>query len=125
MAFESDGSVRMRRASGRWIALVAVLVVLAVGVRLADKASTIYAYRVIDDHALAILVTGGPWTWIRVTGIEEASSSVTISVSSIAAPLPGYGGDRTWLAVNLHDPIGQRPVIDAATGGPIPLSAGP
>jgi hypothetical protein len=76
-------------------------------------------YHVIDEYAIAVETVSGPLTWTRVTSVSEAPTSVTIGVSELSAPLPGYGGERYWLAVNLRDPIAGRTVIDAKTGQPV------
>lgn len=113
------------RVHRRWIVLVAVVVLLVVIVRLSDQANTIYAARTIDDRAIAVQVTSGPGAWTRVTAVTETAASVTVSVSTLALPLPGFGDDVTWLTVNLHDPLAGRPLIDASTNSPIPLAPAP
>lgn len=109
---------RIRR---RWIVLAAALILAAAYVRLADKAYAVWEYRIVDDHTIVVASVTGPWTWIRVTGVAETPASVTVSVSSISFQFgPGFGDDIAWLVVTLRDPIGDRTVIDATTGQPVP-----
>lgn len=113
------------RTSGlhrRWVVLLAVVVLLSLLVRLSDKANTIYAARVIDDRAVALQVISGTGAWTRATAVTETDSTVTVTVSTIALPLPGFGDDVTWLAINLHDPIARRTLVDGSTNAAIPLS---
>lgn len=107
----------MRR---RWIALVVVLVVAIVAVRLFDRDAPIHYYRVINDYALSVGTITGPSTWTRVTTVTETSSSITVGVASLSAPLPGFGDNIYELTVLLRDPIGVRTVIDASSGLPVP-----
>lgn len=109
--------VTLRR---RWVVLIAGVILVVLVVRLADVAFAISSYRVIDGRTLAVETISGPWTWTRVTSLTETASSVTVGVSSISAPLAGYGGDIVEVTVNLRDPIGSRTVIDASSGHAVP-----
>jgi hypothetical protein len=112
---------RMPRLRRRWIVLVAVLIMALAYVRLADASYAVYQYRVVDDHTFQISSVTGPWTWTRVTGVTETTSSVIVSVNSISFQFaPGFGDDIVWLVVTLRDPIGDRTVIDASSGLPVP-----
>jgi hypothetical protein len=113
---------RLSAVRRRWIVLVGIVVLGVAVVLVADQGSPIHDYRVIDDHSLAVAITTGPWTWTRVTTVSETTSTVTIGVSSLSAPLAGFGDDLAELTVTLHDPIGNRTVIDASTALPVPRS---
>jgi hypothetical protein len=110
---------RAGRAAG---ALAAVLFVFLLAAKLLDRPTHIYYYRVIDDHTIVVGVVTGPGTWTRLTGISEGSDTVTVQVSSMTAPLPGYGDDSAEVPVALADPIGGRTVIDESTGTVVPFT---
>ncbi len=111
---------RVWRLRRRWVVLVVVLILGFVAVRLADQGFPIHYYRVIDDHTLMLGTVTGPWTWTRITTVRETTSWVTVGVSSLSAPLAGFGDDVAELKVILRDPIGGRTVIDASSGLPVP-----
>jgi hypothetical protein len=115
-------STTLRRIRRVFVTL-AVVVVLAAGlVGLgAFRAPFIYA-RIVDNQTLALGTTTGPMTWMGITGVTETSTSVTISVSRITAPLPGFGDEAIELTVHLGQPIGTRSVIDASSGTTVPLT---
>ena len=120
---EREGPVASRsgRAGGALaIALAAALLVTVVAIRLLDRPTHIFYYRVVDDRTLAIGVISGPGTWIRVTALTDGPETVTLTVSALTAPLPGYGDDAIELTVELDEPIGARSVIDASTGQVVP-----
>ena len=75
--------MRLPRLRRRWIAVAVVLVLLVTAVRLLDRASWIYYYRVIDDRTLIVGTITGPVAWTRITSVGETPSTVTITVSSI------------------------------------------
>lgn len=111
---------RVSRLRHRWVVLIIVLILGFVAVRLADQGFPIHHYSVIDDHTLILGTVTGPWTWTRITSVTETTSLVTVGVSSLSAPLPGFGDDIAELRVTLGDPIGGRTVIDASSGLPVP-----
>ena len=114
---------RAGRAAGAVTAVLAtVLLVVLLAAKLLDRPTHIYYYRVIDDRTIVVGVLTGPATWTRLTGITERSDTVTVQVSSMTAPLPGYGGDSTEVPVTLTDPIGRRTVIDESTGTVVPFT---
>ena len=107
---------RLRR---RWV-VAAILVALLLGaIRLQDQPTTIYYYRLADEQTLVVGTTVGPWAWMRVTSVNETPSTVTITVSSLLAPMGGSYG-RLELLVKLAAPLGSRAVVDGGTGLPIP-----
>ena len=78
-------------------------------------------WRLIDGHTLVVESITGPGTWTRLTVVTEASSTVTIGVSSLRAPLPSTDvGIPVEFTVSLGEPIGDRVVIDASSGVPVP-----
>ena len=105
-----------------WISLAVVLALVVVAVRLLDKPAPIHYYRVIDDHTIAVGTVTGPGTWTRVSAVTETTTSITVSVSSLTAPLPGSGDDILELNVTMRDAIDGRTVIDASSGLPVPRS---
>ena len=111
---------KLPRVRGRWIVVIAVLALALGSWRLADQGAPIHSYRTVNDRTLVVTTVTGSWTWTRVTSVVESSASVTIAVSSISAPLAGFGDDIQELSVTLHDPLGNRTVIDATSGLPIP-----
>ena len=102
--------------------MVVVLALVALAVRLQDKPTAIHYYRVIDDRTIAVGTITGPGTWTRVTAATETTTSITVSVSSLTAPLPGAGDDILELNVTVQDAIDGRSVIDANSGLPVPRS---
>lgn len=100
-----------------------VVALVAIAIRLLDASGPIFTYRVIDDYTLGIGTVTGPGTWTRVTAVTETSSSISVTVNSLRAPLPGTGDDILELRVTLSAPIGGRTVIDA-NGLPVPRSGG-
>jgi hypothetical protein len=101
----------MRR---RWVAL-AVLLLLVIGCAgLLDRPQPINYYRVDDDRTLVVGVTSGPGSWTRVTSVTETSTTVTVSVSSLTAPLPSAGGQIIELTVHFSDPFADRTFIDGS-----------
>ncbi len=110
---------RVSRLRPRWVVLI-VLILAFAAVRLADQGTPIHYYRVIDDHTLILGTVTGPWRWTRITTAVETTSLVTVGVSSLSAPLPGFGDDVDELKVTLRGPIGGRTVIDASSGLPVP-----
>jgi hypothetical protein len=109
-----------RRIRARWIALSAVLLLILLSVRLLDRPAAIFYYRVLDERTLALGVVSGPGTWTRLTRLEEGPETVRLEVSSLTAPLPGYGDDAIEVTIRLHDPIGARALIDAGSGREVP-----
>jgi hypothetical protein len=116
--------MRLRRVRRRWIVMAVVLVVALIGLRLADKGARIDYYRIIDDHTLVAGTASGPLTWIRVTALSETSTTITIGVSSISVPAPGFGGDRVELPVTLTQPVAGRTVIDASRSSAVDRTCG-
>ncbi len=106
----------------RWVALAIVLLLIVLSVRALDGTLAIASYRVTDDHTLVVQVGESPGAWTRVTNVAETTSAVTITVSSLAFR-PGPGTAEAILievSVTLHDPIGNRTVIDGSTGLLVP-----
>jgi hypothetical protein len=98
---------------------VAVILVLAVAaIRLLDRGSAIYYYRVIDDRTLVVGTIEGTHAWTRVTDVTETPSTVTITVSSLRIQL--FAGTAVGIpvetVVSLRDPISDRVVVDGTSG---------
>lgn len=109
----------MPRVRRRWIVLVfAVVLALVVGYRLLDSATRIDYYRVADEHTLLLGTISGPGANVRVTNVTEASTSVTITVTTFFMQLgPGTSEGIPYESVaKLHDPLGSRTVIDGSSG---------
>ena len=96
-----------RRLRRRWVVVAVLVALLLGGIRLQDQPTTIYYYRVVDQQTLVVGTTVGPWAWMRVTSVNETPSTVTITVSSLLAPMGGSYG-RLELLVKLAAPLGSR-----------------
>lgn len=99
----------------------AVLALLGVGLRLAIAPVVLSGYRVIDTHDLAVAVSGAHPTWRSVTSVEQTPTRVTVGVSQLELQFgPGFDDTAAYVVVRLDQPLGGRPVFDAATGLVIP-----
>jgi hypothetical protein len=101
----------------KWVVTVAVVILLVAGCWLAsrpfDRTLSISHYRVVDETTIRVGVTTSKWAWTRVTDVEEAASSVRITVKSLTHPLPqGDIGYEIELTVQLDRPLGDREVVD-------------
>ncbi len=81
-------------------------------------------YRAMDEDTLVVDVTAGgsgTWTWMRA--VDETDETVTIAVRTVNLPVPmasiGYPRE---LAIDLQQPLGERVVLDAHSGEPVPRS---
>jgi hypothetical protein len=112
---------RFRLPRRRWVVAAVVVILLITMIRLLDSASWIFYYRVVNDRTLIVGTVTGPGAWTRVTSVTERPSTVTITVSSFfVQPGPGTGvGVPVESVTNLHDPIGNRTVLDGSTGLPV------
>ncbi len=113
--------MRMPSHRRRWIAVAAVLLLVASAIRLLDGASWIYYYRVVDERTLAVGTATGKGASTRVTSVVETPTTVTITVSSFLFQL-GAGTDAGITVesiARLRDPIGNRSVIDGSSGKPV------
>ena len=98
---------------------MAVVLFLAVAaVRLLDRGSAMYYYRVIDDRTLAVGTIEGTHAWTRVTSVVETPTTVRITVNSINIQLgPGTAvGIPVESIVTVRDPVGDRIVVDGTSG---------
>jgi hypothetical protein len=108
------GRLRLRR---RWLILAVVMVLAIAWVGLLDRAMPISYYRVVDPQTLVVGSLTGAGAWTRLTSVAETPAAVTVTVSSLSAPLPGTAaGYSLELVVKLHDPLGSRPVVDGSNG---------
>jgi hypothetical protein len=118
------------RPGGPWaravffVFVVVLLAIVAFGIL--DSPTRIYLYRVIDQRTLLVETVSGPGASVRVTDVSETSSTVTITVRSFFIQLgpATAGGTRYESVVKLHDPLGDRTVIDASNGEPVELASG-
>jgi hypothetical protein len=62
----------------------------------------------------------GPGTWTRVTSVAETNATVTVSISSLRAPLPGFGDDIVEFTVTVREPLADRSVVDGRDGYFVP-----
>ncbi len=74
----------------RWIAGAVLLIAVVGVVRGVGQGTRLDYYRIIDDRTVVVGTTGGPWEWLRVTGVTETTASVIIEASALDAPLPGF-----------------------------------
>jgi hypothetical protein len=107
----------------RRLVLVALAALVAVAiVRSAVRPTFIGGFRQIDDYNIALQVLGASPTWRSITELTETASEVTLGVSEIGMLQlgAGFGDERIgYVLVSLGDPLGNRQVIDAATGAAI------
>ena len=103
--------------------VIVVVVALVVGVvsliGLDGTASLVY-YRSDYGPTLVVGAQTGPALWTRVTSVVETSTSVTITVRSVSAPLPSSNSTLTPVQVVLSAPLGDRAVTDGSDGSPVP-----
>ncbi|OGN80893.1 MAG: hypothetical protein A2X23_06550 [Chloroflexi bacterium GWC2_73_18] len=112
------GKLRFRR---RWLVVAVVVVLVVAWVRALDRAMPIEYYRVVDAQTVVVGSLTGAGAWTRLTSVVETPAAVTVTVSSLQAPLPGAGAANLLeLVVKLHDPLGSRPVIDGSDGENVP-----
>jgi hypothetical protein len=105
----------------RAIVLGVIALVIAGAVRLAITPSYIAGYRVLDDFNIAVQVTGGHPTWRAVTALSETATTVTLGISEASLHLgPEFDDEIGYVSVRLGSALGDRTVIDAASGAPIP-----
>jgi hypothetical protein len=112
----------------RRLVIVAVVVMFGVGaIRLLDGASLIQYYRVVDEQTLVVGTISGVGATVRVTDLEETSTTVTITVRSFHVQLgPGNAGGSAHESVaTLQESVGARTVIDGSSGLPIQRAACP
>jgi hypothetical protein len=110
----------------RWVVLAVLVVIVIASIRALDRTMPIENYRVVDQQTLAVEIVTGPGSWTRVTGVTETPSSVTITVSSLQAPLPGSAvGLWLELTVKLSEPLGNRSVVDGRSGRGLGLTPSP
>jgi hypothetical protein len=106
--------MKLRR---RWVILAVVVVLAIAWVGLLDRAAPISYYRVVDAQTLVVGSLTGRGAWTRLTSVAETPTAVTVTVSSLSAPLPGTAeGYSLELVVKLHEPLGGRPVVDGSDG---------
>ena len=81
-------------------------------------------YRLADEDTLVIGTTtggSGTWTWVRHVG--ETDETVKIAVRTVNLPLPmGAIDSPLELTIDLEQPLGERTVLDADLGEPVPSS---
>ena len=115
--------MRTPRPKRRWIVVAAVVLFVIVSVRALDRATPIDYYRIVDQQTLVVGTMTGTASWTRVAGVAETPSTITITVSSLNAPVPGTDvGYRLELTVELVAPIGSKTVVDGSSGGIVTLT---
>ena len=118
--------MNIRAPRRRAIVLVLLVVLAIVSVRLADRPMPIDSYRLLGPATIGIETITGPGSWTRISGVSESPTSITISVSSLTAPLPGTDvGQFLELIVKLSAPLGTRPLIDGSSGETVSRTACP
>ena len=100
------------------VALAIVLVLMTGSLRALDHPSTLEYYRVIDDRTLTVGTAEGHNAWTRVTAVDETPTTVRITIGSLLIQLGPRTADALAVEteVKLHDPIGDRSVIDGSSG---------
>jgi hypothetical protein len=112
------------RAARHRVALASAVAALAVTAVLgAVHPTSIGGYREIDYGFIQLQVLGASPVWRGVTQRAETGSTVTVGVSEISKFQLGAGfGDEQigYVEIRLDLPVGNRQIIDAATGAAIP-----
>ena len=92
------------------------------GLLLFGRVTPIESYLVDDDGRLIVTtMSGGPGRWNRIADVDETSDGVIVSVRTASLPVPMSDiGVPAELVVALEDPLGERRVVDAWSGQPIP-----
>lgn len=111
----------------RWLVAIALAVLLIVGFIVAmtrgfsyrDRVSVTEAFLTADDHLTLLVGTCGGEPELDL--LKELDESVQVAVVSTRT-VGGSGGDcLDTVDVRLVQPLGDRALIDAATGGAIDL----
>jgi hypothetical protein len=113
----------LQKLRRRWIVLFIVIALAFGEVLLLDARAPIEYYRVVDDHTLVVGAGTGPTFWAHVTSVSETESAVVVGVSSVRVPLPSTNDQITEVTVSLRDPIGDRALVDASSGLPVPAAS--
>jgi hypothetical protein len=103
-----------------WLAVltvtVVVLVLLPVGFVAAEPGvpRLLDWYAVVDDDTIGIGTVSGDAEWTRVTRVTEMSDEVHVTVRSFHWPFIATAsiGHEVVLTVDLHQPLGERRVVD-------------
>jgi hypothetical protein len=115
----------------RWIVVATILFVAFAGCTVGwivetDLAVRIDYYRLVDEHTLVVGAETEDRSWTRVTSVVETTTTVTITVRELQAPIrmggTGVGGGGIELIVKLRDPIGSRTVVDGSSGEVVALT---
>ncbi len=109
----------MPRLRRRWVVVVALVVVIVfTAYHLLDSATRIDYYRVVDEHTLLLGTISGQGANVRVTNVTEASTAVTVTVTTFFLQLgPSTAEGYPYESVaKLQDPLGSRAVIDGSNG---------
>ena len=114
------GRIGTRRLRPRWLVVPIAVALIFLFVRALDQPAPIFYYHVVDDRTLIVGSVTGSGTWTRIVSVSETESSITVSIGSLRAPLPGTGGEIVELTVRLQAPLGERSVIDGRSGVPVP-----
>jgi hypothetical protein len=107
-----------------WLPLVVLVVILAVVVVMTDQDAPLVQYGIRDDDTIVIEALGGNnWFWTRVHEVRETESTVTVRVRSLGIPILPTGdvGIPYRFVIDLASPLGDRRVVDGATGADVPL----
>jgi hypothetical protein len=109
------------------LCLASCLLLVYLTISSLDRQTQISYYRVIDQQTIGVETTGSDATWTRVTSVDETSTSVTITVSSLTAPfvLSNDMASFLELTVKLNSPLGDRTVIDGSTNGILTVAPTP
>lgn len=109
---------------GRWIR--ATIVALALGLVLvgliragAFRAEIVY-YRDAGGNLVLVATPTTPFSWTGVNATSETSTTITITVARIGPPPAWFRYDVAELPVFLDQPLGERTVVDGATGLVVP-----
>lgn len=109
----------------RWF-IAAAVVVTAVWALMAiyDRAQPLDYYRLVGDRTIVVGTITGRGTWTRVSSVTETPISIVVAVRSFPIPfVPAAGvGIPIEFVITLEAPLGDRTVVDAATGAAVRAS---
>lgn len=120
------GAWQVMNRSRRVIATLAVVVALVSGMIWAVTPSRVAIWRVYLDRETTLQATGTANSclgWLSVA-VRETSNEVRVTVRDLKPriiKLLGGGACLDGFAFTLTDPLGDRVLVDGATGQPVPI----
>lgn len=122
---KGDDAIALGKASLKFLAAVALLIIVwrvAIG---KDYAATISGYRLVDSRTLVVEAVAGHQSWCRLGGITESSAEVQVNAICLDwLSLPGTADGVFYaLTIQLAAPLGNRRVVDCSSGSCLTVPA--